>query len=632
MRPKTFPLLTFLLSMCATACSGTEPTTLPFVLSSQSSAPKVASIKFLESGYHHVAMQWPDNEAWNYPWLIQRSKTNDFQEPDQLKHNQEADNTGKSSFRWLGINADNYVDLDGLEESTEYHYRVAAVTNMTDYRKHGAQPLFTDWIYGTVKTESLPPSKKQVYDVTAPKYGAQPNDDLNDLPAVQAAFEDAQKSKGGIVYFPAGHYKLWPENKHVTLVNNLPTARSGKSIPGSLFTVTADNITFLGERGSNGQPSTFIQLSLWHDTPGTQWLEIVNSKGEVENVRRYHLFILRNVENFTLKDLDIDGGAKPVNTGKDWYNLDQKRHEWDISNKLIATWSTQRAKNVIVDNVDTRSWRGEVYYNGGGSQKVLLKDGSISQTNSSSVSGSYDLELVNMVISDSANAAVESALFSGMISPFTNTPYNQNHIARGCTFRGLDQSDNGIMKDLPGKKSFGGWLVFNQKGTYQTVTDSSFGDHIRTAYGPWYESRNAFLYNCQFFDPAPGASAIFYTWTSSKKEYQLQGGMSEILWLDNELILSKSLANHQSVFYSQPGGAAKDSESPWIWEGFHIKNRSEENIKVNRFWVDTWGLPSGRQDAVFMDFTKDDTVSLDGNFLYNTKAEKIHPQYKNFFE
>ena len=238
-----------------------------------------------------------------------------------------------------------------------------------------------------------------------------------------------------------------------------------------------------------------------------------------------------------------------------------------------------------------------------------------------------------MVISDSANASVESALFSGMKSRFTNTAYNQNHIARGCTFRGLDKSESGLMKDLPGKKSgFGGWLVFNQKGTYQTVTDSSFADHVRTAYGPWYESRNAFLYNCTFLDPAPGNASIFYTWTSEKKEYKLTGGFSEVLWLDNELALSRSMPNNQSVFYSQPGGAARDSESPWIWEGFHITNQSDENIKINRFWVDTWGLSSGRKHAIFKDFTKDDSISFDGNFLYNTRPEKIHPTYENFFE
>lgn len=590
-------------------------------------------IQILESGYRHTALEWADTEIWMYPWLIQRSTNQSFKDPTLLKYSQEADNTDKETFRWLGINANNYVDLDGLQEATDYYYRVAAVKNMTRHRKEGVLPVFTDWIYGSVTTATLPAARKKTYDVTSAKYGAVPNDGLNDYPAVQAALKDAQTAKGGIIFFPSGTYDLWPVNEHVELVTGIPTALSGKSIPSSLFTVTSNNITFLGDQGDDKQPSTFLQLHLWHKTPATKWLEIVNGKGNVVNVRRYHMFILSNVENFTLKDLDIDGGATPVNTGKDWYTLDQKRYQWDISNKLIATWSNVQAKNVVIDNVDTRAWRGEVYYNGGGSQKVLLKNGSISQTNSSSISGSYDLELVNMVISDSANASVESALFSGMNSRFSNTPYNQNHIARGCTFKGLDQSAEGLMKDLPGKKSgFGGWLVFNQKGTYHTVTDSSFSDHVTTAYGPWYESRNAFLYNCTFFDPAPGNAAIFYTSTSEKKEYQLSGGFSEVLWFDNELVLSESMPNNQSIFYSQPGGAALDSESPWIWEGFHITNQSSENIKVNRFWVDTWRLPSGRKDAIFKDFSKDNSISFDSNFLWNTRPEKIHPKYDNFFE
>ncbi|MDG2169604.1 MAG: hypothetical protein P8L44_16960 [Opitutales bacterium] len=590
-------------------------------------------LKVIEVGYHHVALKWDDNEQWNFPWLIQRSTTPEFIRPTDLKFNQAADNTGKGTFRWLGINADNYVDIDGLDEGMDYYYRVASVTNMSLYRKNGDAPQFTDWQHGKITTKVLEDKKKQVYDVTSEKYGAVPNDGLNDYPAVLAAYNDARKARGGSVYLPAGKYELWPEHKDIEVKEGIPTIRFGKRLPGALFEVTADNITFVGDVNSEGQPDTFIELFLWGKVPMTEWLEELHRNGEVENVRRYHLFILDNVENFTLRNLDIDGGAVPVNTGKEWYSLDDKRYQWDVSNKLIATWDFSKSKNVIVDNVDTRNWRGEVYYNGGGSQKFLLKDGSVSQTNSSTVSGSFDLELVNMTISDSANSSIESALFSEQKSPLSRFYYSQNHIARECTFIGLDQSDEGIMKNLPGeKKGFNGWLVFNQEGTYQTVTDCEFKDLIYAAYGPWYESRNTFLYNSKFHDPAPGASHIFFTWTSAQGQYRLKGGFSEVLWLDNELRLSKSLQNHQPVFYSQVGGAAKGNESPWIWEGFHITNVSGSPIRVNRFWVDTWGFDEGRELAIFEDFTKDDSISFDAGYLQDLNAKKIHPNYVNFFD
>ncbi len=591
------------------------------------------TIELVETGYHHVALKWYDNERWEFPWLIQRSTEADFVDPTILKFNQSADNTSEGTFRWLGINADNYVDIDGLDEDTTYYYRVAAVTNLSAYRKSGDAPVFSEWIYGVVKTETLEEKRKKIYDVTDEKYGAIPGDGLNDYPAVLAAYNEARKSRGGTIYLPAGKYELWPEHKDIQIKEGIPTVRYGKRLPNTLFEVTADNITFAGDEDSAGEPATFIELFLWGKVPMTQWLEEVSRNGEVENVRRYHLFILNNIENFTLRNLDINGGAVPVNTGKQWYSLDDKRYQWDVSNKLIATWDSSKSKNVVVDNVDTRNWRGEVYYNGGGSQKFLLKDGSVSQTNSSTVSGSFDLELVNMTISDSANSSIESALFSKQKSPLSRNYYSQNHIARGCTFIGLDQSEEGVMKTLPGdKKAFNGWLVFNDEGTYQTVTDCEFKDHVYAAYGPWYESRNAFLFNSKFYDPGPGASQIIFTWTSRKSEYQLSGGFSEVLWFDNELVLSNGLKNYQPVFYSQVGGAAKGNESPWIWEGFHIRNVSGSPIRVNRFWVDTWGLDEGRLFAVFEDFTKDDSVSFDAGYLTNLNEKKIHPRYINFFE
>ena len=591
-------------------------------------------MEVIESGYHHVALKWNDNERWEFPWLIQRSTQPEFTNPTNLKFNQAADNTGDGTFRWLGINADNYVDIDGLEEQTTYYYRVASVTNLSAYRKNGDVPKFSKWIYGKVTTEVLQEKRKQIYDVTSEKYGAVADDGQNDYPALLAAYQDARKAKGGIIYLPSGNYDLWPEHKDIEVKNGIPTVRVGKHVPGALFQITSDNITFLGETNADGEPDTFLKLYLWGKVPMTKWLEEVYRDGSVEEVRRYHLFILNNVENFTLRNLDIDGGAVPVNTGKEWYSLDQKRYQWDVSNKLIATWSSSQSKNVVVDNVDTRNWRGEVYYNGGGSQKILLKDGSVSRTNSSSISGSFDLELVNMTIRDSANSCVESALFSKQRTSMSRQYYNQNHIARGCLFIGMDQSEEGIMKDLPGeKRAFNGWTVFNEEGTYQTVTDSQFKDTQYAAYGPWYECRNAFLYNSQFFDPAPGTSHIFYTWTSGKKSYQLDGGFSEVLWADNELILSETLPNHKPVFYSQPGGAARNSESPWIWEGFHIRNVSDKPIRVNRFWVDTWGLDSGRQLAVFKDFTKDESVSFAHGHLTNIFPDKkAHPTYIDFFE
>ena len=258
------------------------------------------SVKFYETGYHHLALRWSDDELWLYPWLIQRSKEPEFITPTSLKNNQAADNTGNGKFRWLGINANNYVDIDDLEEETVYYYRIGAVTNMSEHRSNGVAPTFTEWKYGTATTKRLDPKRKKVIDVTDPVYGAVPGDGLNDYPAILKALKQAQKSRGGIIFLPSGEYDLWPTDQDVEIIDGLPTLTSRGQVEAALFRITRENITFLGEE-RDGNPDTFLKLYLWGKEPATKYLSILNRKGIPEKAKRYFLFYLAGAENFTLK-------------------------------------------------------------------------------------------------------------------------------------------------------------------------------------------------------------------------------------------------------------------------------------------------------------------------------------------
>jgi hypothetical protein len=347
------------------------------------------------------------------------------------------------------------------------------------------------------------------------------------------------------------------------------------------------------------------------------------------DVRRYFVWLV-DAESFTLRNLDIDMGAVPVDSGKQWYSLDEGRYQWDISHKLVANFGNPGMRNMVLDNLHAQNSRGEVIYNGGGAEKVLIKNCEFSRTNSSTISGSFDLELVNTTISDSANASVESVLFNDNVSEFSGNVHVQNHIARGCTFIGLDQSASGFMKDLPGSKNFAGWLCFNEENTYQSVTDCTFTDFVTTAFGPWYEYRNGLRFNCTFNEiPGSFAGNMIYTWTSAQGSYQLDGGMSEILWLGDTINVTKNWPNHQVFYYSQPGGAALDSETPWIWEAVHFNNFGGTHW-LNRLWVDTWWLTSGRQNVIWKDWTKDGDLLFDANYIWATNSNHIDPQYINF--
>lgn len=583
----------------------------------------------VETGYRHVKMIWKDDTNWSRPWLIQRSTSPNFVDPVHLIDNQAADNTGRGTFRWLGVNANNYIDIDGLEENTTYYYRLATCENLSKHYQQGVMPKFSSWIYGTATTGSLDPGKKKVYDVT--DYGAVAGDGQNDYLAVLDALAAAESAGGGVVYLPAGVYDLWPLDNTVKVIGGIPTLTVGKTATSCMFDVKSDNITFQGDAADAG-PSTFLKFYLWQKIPATRYLSIRNTSGQELQVRRYALFQPHNVSDITFKDLDIDMGAIPVNTGKEWYSLEDKKYQWDISHKFFHSNHFIHFKNAVFDNIVCRNGRGELIYNGGGSEKILVKGCELGPSNSSTISGSFDAEIVDTVFRDSANAAVESAIFSNQVSAIDGNFYQQNHIARGCTFIGLDQSDQGVMKNLPGSKSFMGWACFNQEGTYQSVTDSRFKDCVTASFAPWYEYRNGFRFNCEFSEvPGTYAGAVIRTWTSAQSSYKLQGGMSHILWLGDRIHVTKDWANHQPFFYSQPAIAANGNESPWIWEAVHFETSGGAH-KINRLWIDIWGNDQGRQDVVFKDWTKSGDLNFDGAKFEFKSLKHIDPEYINFFE
>ena len=470
--------------------------------------------------------------------------------------------------------------------------------------------------------------KKQTYNVTS--YGAVAGDGLNDYPAALLAMADANAAGGGIVYFPAGTWDIWPVDTDVTYSGGQLSLANGQSAESTLFQITEDNITFLGD-SSGGTPTTLWKLYLWEKRPATEWLQALWASGLNNQYRRYFVFKPYDVNHTTIKNIDVDMGATPVNTGKAWESADAIKYEWDTSHKFWAAHDTTRGKNTIIENVDIRNARGEIIYVGGSSEKILIKDCILKRSNSSTISMSADAEIVDCVISDSANASVESILKSNR-NGLDGLPFAQNHIARGCTFIGLDPT--GIMKDLPGNKTFSGWHCFNEENTYQTVTDCTFSDFIFSAFGPWYEYRNGLRFNCVFNGVATGYSgSILYTNTAAQSDYGLDGGMSEILWLGDTFNMSSTWTSNQAVMNTFPGAAAYGNESPWTWDAVHFANIGGGLKTLNRLWTDSWGLDSGRMNFVFSNFTKDSTITLSSSYIYNTNpAKKISPTYINFFQ
>jgi len=581
-------------------------------------------ITTLETNHLSVYLSWTDVEAWDDPWIIQRSETPSFTDPTDL-----TDNQSTSTFRFLGVNADNYVDIEDLSEGTTYYYRVGVVTNLSEHYQDAAIPTFSGWLYGAATTTTLAGGLKLTYDITDGAYGAIAGDGLNDYPAVLAALAAAQAAGGGIIYAPAGTYDLWPVDADVDIVDGYPEIESGETATSFLFDITSDNITFLGD-ASGGSPTTFWNLYLWGKEPATKWLNVLTgaSGSAVSNVRRYTVFRPNAVENLTFKNLDIDMGANPVNTGKEWYSLDEKRNQWDISHKLFSSYGTYTFRNVVFDTVNITNCRGEMIYCGTDGEKILIKNCELRQANSSAISMSADVEIVDTIISDSANGALESAVFDHYISGFSGRLFMQNHIMRGCTIYGLDQTADGVMKNLPGLRNFAGWQCFNEPGTYQSVTDTVFRDCLKPAFGPWYDYHNGFLFNADFTPlNAADTQQVLYIWTTPQALYGLAGGTTEILWLGLTINIERNLASNQSVIYTVSGAAAAGNESPWTIEAVHFAGSGT----IRSLWTDTSSQTTGRQNFIWKDWTKDAGVSFHPLYIEQLNGG-IPPTFINFFE
>jgi len=582
------------------------------------------------SSHNSLGLTWTDIQQWDYPWIIQRSTSPLFADPTDMTNNQST-----STFRFLGINANNYVDIEDLAEGTTYYYRVGVVTNLSEHYRNAATPTFAGWLYGNGTTTTLPAGQKLTYDITNATYagGAVAGDGLNDYPAILAALTAAEAAGGGIIYCPAGVYDIWPTDADVDIVGGYPEIESGETASSVLFPITSDNITFLGDVDGAGAPSTFWNFFLWGKEPATKWLNVLSggTGSAVANVRRYYVFKPYDVESITIKNLDVDMGAVPVNTGKDWYTLDNKRYEWDITHKFWAAHDTTRHKDLIIYNVDIDNCRGEMVYIGGSSEKTLIKNCEFSYSNSSTVSCTADVEIVDSVFRDGANSAVESVLFTNR-NGLDGTPFPMNHIMRGSTLIGLDQSGSGVMKSLPGNKSFVGWYCFNSEGTYQSVTDSVFTDTVMASFAPWYEYRNGLRFNNTFNLGNFGLSGnTSYTWTYA--QYGLTGGFSNVLWMGDTVYLYNNRGNGQALLYTQPYGQAEGSQTPWIWDAVHLDSGDGGSYTFNRIWLDTWSYATGRDNVTFSNFTKDEKITLGGSYLYDVyPAQKIHPTYVNFFE
>ncbi len=240
-------------------------------------------------------------------------------------------------------------------------------------------------------------------------FGARGDDMADDTAAIQAAVEHVEASGGGVVYLPAGTYRIMPQ----------------RSIAGSSWrhasalVISGDNVTLQGDgpaltrvrfrtRG-DGDPTDDFEHVTWRagdtDFPIWRGTAVYVSGG---------LSAARARRNVTIADMEIDGGAYPGNTRRFGAPIPSDPElGWDISHKGILLEADRHIRGVVLRNLHLHNFRGEVIYGGGkGIDDVVIEDCHIHATSADGISISAGQVIRNNRIEDVGHACVESFHFS----------------------------------------------------------------------------------------------------------------------------------------------------------------------------------------------------------------------------
>lgn len=239
-------------------------------------------------------------------------------------------------------------------------------------------------------------------------FGARGDGIVDDTAAIQAAIDSVTSTGGGVVYLPAGTYKIKPQTSiavDAARANALTIAGDNVVLTGDGPTLTKLMFRVFGDR----DPSNSYELFPWYSKDGSLnvWRgSAIFITGGDDPSRARHDIVIENLE--------IDGGAYPGNTGnRTWPASVQTGDGWDISHKGIHLQEDRHHNRIVVRNVHAHNFRGEVVYGGGGFiDDVLIENCELHSTNGDCLSLAASQVVRNCRLYDAAHACVENFNFA----------------------------------------------------------------------------------------------------------------------------------------------------------------------------------------------------------------------------
>lgn len=239
-------------------------------------------------------------------------------------------------------------------------------------------------------------------------FGARGDGIADDTASIQAAIDFVSASGGGLVYLPAGTYKIKPQASiavDASRANALRIAADNVVLSGDGPSLTKLTFRVFGDR----DPTNSYELHPWYSQDGSPnvWRgsAIYIAGGEDPAHPRSHI---------TIENLEIDGGARPGNTGDRTVPANTQTGEgWDISHKGIHLQEDRHHRGLVIRNVHAHDFRGEIVFGGGGFiDDVRIEDCELHGTNGDCLSLAASQVVRGCRFHDAANACVENAHFA----------------------------------------------------------------------------------------------------------------------------------------------------------------------------------------------------------------------------
>jgi len=268
-------------------------------------------------------------------------------------------------------------------------------------------------------------------------YGAVGDGTANDTQAVRDTYAAAVANGGGVVYFPAGTYRVAPT-----------------SAPGYVITINSSHVHFFGE----GPDQSILSVYAYGMADPN---DMITQRGGMFTTEGTPYTIGQGISDISFRNLRVTGNANITDyAGQWWTTLDQQRG-WDITHKGIAI--VGNVDDVTFDNTEWDHWRGEILYAGGGDELGTFKitRTKIHDSNGSAISMGGRVSFDRGEIYDVYNG-FENFSFSQQLTEVKNSKIEVNR---------------NLPKDgLTGKIGRFGVTFLGLRGSSLLIENNSFGD------------------------------------------------------------------------------------------------------------------------------------------------------------